>query len=93
MKGLMNSDWLCDPPLQESEPVGSGILQLLVTDGDTPTNGPPFSFHIVSGNQGRRFQVDQGGLLSLAAPLSAKTAAQHHLKIQVKEAPPHPHPH
>lgn len=68
--------------------MGSGVLQLLVTDRDTPTNGPPFSFHIVSGNEGRRFQVDQGGLLSLAAPLSAKTATRHQLKIQVREAPP-----
>lgn len=67
--------------------MGSGVLQLLVTDRDTPTNGPPFSFHIVSGNEGRRFQVDQGGLLSLAAPLSAKTATRHQLKIQVGEAP------
>lgn len=74
--------------LQESEPVGSGVLQLLVTDKDTPTNGPPFSFHIVSGNEGRRFQVDQGGLLSLAAPLTARTAPRHQLKIQVREAPP-----
>lgn len=72
--------------LQESEPVGSGVLQLLVMDRDTPTNGPPFSFHIVSGNEGRHFQVDQGGLLSLAAPLSAKTTARHQLKIQVREA-------
>lgn len=66
--------------LQEGEPAGSGVLQLVVTDRDTPRNGAPFSFHIVSGNQERRFQVDQGGLLSLSAPLSRK---DHRLKIQV----------
>lgn len=48
-----------------------------------PRNGPPFSFHIVSGNEERRFHVDQGGLLSLSAPLRRKAKAQHQLKIQV----------
>ncbi|CAF95368.1 unnamed protein product, partial [Tetraodon nigroviridis] len=69
--------------LQEGEPVGSSVLQLVVTDRDTPRNGPPFSFHIVSGNQERRFHVDQGGLLSLSAPLRKKVKGHHQLKIQV----------
>ncbi|KAK0142930.1 Protocadherin Fat 2 [Merluccius polli] len=69
--------------LQEGEAFGSGVLQLRVTDRDEPKNGPPFSFHIVSGNEDRRFHVDQGGLLSLAAPLRKKVRAQHQLKIQV----------
>lgn len=64
--------------------VGSGVLQLLVTDKDTPRNGPPFSFHIISGNEDRRFHVDQGGLLSLAAPLRRTSRAQHRLKIQAR---------
>ncbi|XP_037118983.1 protocadherin Fat 2 isoform X3 [Syngnathus acus] len=72
--------------LQESEAVGSGILQLLVTDKDTPRNGPPFSFHIVSGNEDQRFHVDQGGLLSLAAPLRRTSRTQHRLKIQVTDS-------
>nr|XP_057914890.1 protocadherin Fat 2 [Doryrhamphus excisus] len=72
--------------LQEGESVGSGVLQLVVTDKDTPRNGPPFSFHIVSGNEDRRFHVDQGGLLSLSAPLRRKTKAQHRLKIQVTDS-------
>ncbi|XP_057706138.1 protocadherin Fat 2 isoform X2 [Corythoichthys intestinalis] len=72
--------------LQEGEAVGSGVLQLLVTDKDTPQNGPPFSFHIVSGNEDRRFHVDQGGLLSLSAPLRRASRAQHTLKIQVTDS-------
>ncbi|XP_061690531.1 protocadherin Fat 2 [Syngnathoides biaculeatus] len=72
--------------LQEGEAAGSGILQLLVTDKDTPRNGPPFSFHIVSGNEERRFHVDQGGLLSLSAPLRRTSRAQHRLKIQVTDS-------
>ncbi|XP_051926761.1 protocadherin Fat 2 isoform X1 [Hippocampus zosterae] len=72
--------------LQEGEVVGSGVLQLLVTDKDTPRNGPPFSFHIISGNEDRRFHVDQGGLLSLAAPLRRTSKAQHRLKIQVTDS-------
>lgn len=73
------------PLLQEGESVGSTILQLVVTDKDTPRNGPPFSFHIISGNEDRRFNVDQGGLLSLSAPLRKKVKSHHQLKIQVRE--------
>uniref|UniRef100_A0A3P8RV15 FAT atypical cadherin 2 n=1 Tax=Amphiprion percula TaxID=161767 RepID=A0A3P8RV15_AMPPE len=72
--------------LQEGESLGSSILQLVVTDKDTPKNGPPFSFHIVSGNEDRRFHVDQGGLLSLSAPLRKKVKPQHQLKIQVTDS-------
>lgn len=68
---------------QEEEAVGSSILQLLVTDRDTPQNGPPFTFHIVSGNEGRHFHVDQGGLLSLSSSLRKRGKSQHVLKIQV----------
>ncbi|KAK7921896.1 hypothetical protein WMY93_008798 [Mugilogobius chulae] len=72
--------------VQEGEAVGSTLLQLAVSDKDTPKNGPPFSFHIVSGNEDRRFQVDQGGLLSLSAPLRRKSRARHQLKIQVTDS-------
>ncbi|XP_034739835.1 protocadherin Fat 2 isoform X1 [Etheostoma cragini] len=72
--------------LQEGESIGSGILQLVVTDKDTPRNGPPFSIHIVSGNEDRRFHVDQGGLLSLSAPLRKKVKPHHQLKIQVTDS-------
>ncbi|XP_077465395.1 protocadherin Fat 2 [Stigmatopora argus] len=72
--------------LREGEAVGSGVLQLLVSDKDTPQNGAPFSFHIVSGNQDRRFHVDQGGLLSLSAPLRRTIQARHTLKIQVTDS-------
>ncbi|KAM9376180.1 LOW QUALITY PROTEIN: protocadherin Fat 2 [Pholidichthys leucotaenia] len=72
--------------LQEGESVGSSILQLVVTDRDTPKNGPPFSFHIVSGNEDRRFHVDQGGLLSLSAPLRKKVKPRHQLKVQVTDS-------
>lgn len=71
--------------IQEGGSVGSGILQLLVTDRDTPQNGPPFSFHIVSGNEDRSFQIDQGGLLSISSPLRRRSKPQHLLKIQVKD--------
>ncbi|XP_022539774.2 protocadherin Fat 2 [Astyanax mexicanus] len=72
--------------LQEGEAVGSSILQLLVSDRDTPQNGPPFSYHIVSGNEGRHFQVDQGGLLSLSSALGKRGKLQHVLKIQVTDS-------
>ncbi|XP_069025546.1 protocadherin Fat 2 [Embiotoca jacksoni] len=72
--------------LQEGEALGSSVLQLLVTDADTPKNGPPFSFHVVSGNEDRRFHIDQGGLLSLSAPLRKKVKPRHQLKIQVTDS-------
>uniref|UniRef100_A0A1A8UWT2 FAT tumor suppressor homolog 2 n=1 Tax=Nothobranchius furzeri TaxID=105023 RepID=A0A1A8UWT2_NOTFU len=72
--------------LQEGESIGSSFLQLVVVDRDTPKNGPPFSFHIVSGNEDHRFHVDQGGLLSLSAPLRKKTKPFHQLKIQVTDS-------
>nr|XP_046152091.1 protocadherin Fat 2-like [Oncorhynchus gorbuscha] len=72
--------------LQEGEAIGSSILQLVVTDRDTPHNGPPFTFHIASGNEDRRFHVDQGGLLSISAPLKKKIKPQHLLKIQVTDS-------
>ncbi|ROL47338.1 Protocadherin Fat 2 [Anabarilius grahami] len=72
--------------LQEGEAVGSGILHLLVTDRDTPQNGPPFSFHIVSGNEDRSFYIDQGGLLSVSSPLRRRAKPQHLLKIQVTDS-------
>lgn len=74
-----------DLVLQEGEAVGSGILQLLVTDRDTPQNGPPFSFHIVSGNEDKSFHIDQGGLLSISSPLRRRAKPQHLLKIQVTD--------
>ncbi|KAF3694240.1 Protocadherin Fat 2 FAT tumor suppressor -like protein 2 Precursor [Channa argus] len=72
--------------LQEGESVGSTVLQLVVMDRDTPRNGPPFSFHIVSGNEDHRFHIDQGGLLSLSTPLRKKVKPQHQLKIQVTDS-------
>ncbi|KAI4792810.1 hypothetical protein KUCAC02_033138 [Chaenocephalus aceratus] len=72
--------------LQEGESAGSTILQLVVTDRDSPRNGPPYSIHIVSGNEDRRFHVDQGGLLSLSSPLRKKVKAHHLLKIQVRSS-------
>ncbi len=70
---------------QEGEAVGGGILQLPITDRDTPQNGPPFSFYIVSGNEDRSFHIDQGGLLSVSSPLRRRDKPQHLLKIQVKD--------
>lgn len=63
--------------------MGKSILQLFFSDKDTPQNGPPFAFHIVSGNEGRHFHVDQGGLLSLSSSLRKKGKSQIVLKIQV----------
>uniref|UniRef100_A0AAQ5XSP9 FAT atypical cadherin 3b n=1 Tax=Amphiprion ocellaris TaxID=80972 RepID=A0AAQ5XSP9_AMPOC len=39
------------------------LLKLSVSDKDSPKNGPPFEFRIVSGNEGSFFALDQTGTL------------------------------
>nr|XP_015205333.1 PREDICTED: protocadherin Fat 2 [Lepisosteus oculatus] len=72
--------------IQEGDPVGSSILQLVVTDRDTQQNGPPFSFRIVSGNEGKHFQVDQGGRVSTASILRKKLREMYLLEVQVTDS-------
>uniref|UniRef100_UPI00358E1314 protocadherin Fat 1-like isoform X2 n=1 Tax=Myxine glutinosa TaxID=7769 RepID=UPI00358E1314 len=49
--------------IQENQVAGTSIVKLLVTDLDATHNGPPFSFSIVSGDDGRRFRIDQEGTI------------------------------
>ncbi|KAJ8281254.1 hypothetical protein GJAV_G00065390 [Gymnothorax javanicus] len=72
--------------LQENGPSRTSVLQLTVTDRDAFHNGPPFSFAIISGNEGRAFQMNQEGALLTAGPLQRGLRDQYVLQIQVADS-------
>uniref|UniRef100_A0A8B9HZ42 FAT atypical cadherin 3b n=1 Tax=Astyanax mexicanus TaxID=7994 RepID=A0A8B9HZ42_ASTMX len=49
--------------IQLNKPAGTTILTLSVSDNDSPRNGGPFEFRIVSGNEDSVFSLDQNGEL------------------------------
>ncbi|KAG9335984.1 hypothetical protein JZ751_003383 [Albula glossodonta] len=72
--------------LQENGPIGNSVLQLTVTDRDASHNGPPFSFTIVSGNDGNIFQMSQQGALLTSAPLKRTVKEHYLLQVQVADS-------
>ncbi|XP_064191064.1 protocadherin Fat 1a isoform X3 [Anguilla rostrata] len=72
--------------LQENGPAGTSVLQLTVTDRDASHNGPPFSFTIVSGNEGGAFQMTQQGALLTATPLLRALKDHYLLQVQVADS-------
>lgn len=70
--------------VQENQPVGTSILQLTVSDRDASHNGPPFTFSIISGNEGEAFQITPQGVLVSAATLSRQTQEFYLLQAQVR---------
>uniref|UniRef100_A0A8C2E6M6 FAT atypical cadherin 1a n=1 Tax=Cyprinus carpio TaxID=7962 RepID=A0A8C2E6M6_CYPCA len=72
--------------IQENQPVGTSILQLTVSDRDASHNGPPFTFSIISGNEGDAFQITSQGMLVSAATLSRQTQEFYLLQAQVTDS-------
>ncbi|XP_053564600.1 protocadherin Fat 3 isoform X2 [Bombina bombina] len=72
--------------IQENKPIGTSILQLVVTDKDSFHNGPPFTYNIVAGNAGGEFLLDQTGVLRSAIIFQHMSATEHLLSIQVKDS-------
>uniref|UniRef100_A0A8C9U158 FAT atypical cadherin 3 n=1 Tax=Scleropages formosus TaxID=113540 RepID=A0A8C9U158_SCLFO len=72
--------------IQFSRPLGSNILQLSVTDNDTPLNGPPFEFRIISGNEGDSFAVDQGGMLRTNQFFGRDVVREYSIQVQVTDS-------
>ncbi|XP_043112794.1 protocadherin Fat 1 [Puntigrus tetrazona] len=68
--------------IQENLPSGAVVLQLNVTDNDSPENGPPFSFSILKGEETSPFSIDQQGVVKTAGPLRK---GQHILQVQVSD--------
>ncbi|XP_029421607.1 protocadherin Fat 3 isoform X4 [Nannospalax galili] len=72
--------------IQENKPVGTSILQLVVTDQDSFHNGPPFSFFILSGNEEEEFVLDPHGVLRSAVVFRHTESPEHLLCVQAKDS-------
>uniref|UniRef100_A0A8C6X3J6 Protocadherin Fat 3 n=1 Tax=Naja naja TaxID=35670 RepID=A0A8C6X3J6_NAJNA len=72
--------------IQENKPVGTSILQLVVTDKDSLHNGPPFTFVILAGNEEKEFMLDQQGILRSAVIFKRMVAMEYVLCIQAKDS-------
>uniref|UniRef100_A0A8C3YB10 Protocadherin Fat 2 n=1 Tax=Catagonus wagneri TaxID=51154 RepID=A0A8C3YB10_9CETA len=72
--------------VQENSPVGSKVLQLILSDPDSPENGPPYSFRITQGNDGSAFQVTPDGWLVTTEGLSKRVQEWYQLQIEVSDS-------
>ncbi|KAB0365705.1 hypothetical protein FD754_009861 [Muntiacus muntjak] len=72
--------------IQENKPVGTSVLQLMVTDKDSFHNGPPFSFSILSGNEEEAFVLDSDGILRSAVVFQHTESAEYVLCVQAKDS-------
>uniref|UniRef100_A0AAZ3QH71 Protocadherin Fat 1 n=1 Tax=Oncorhynchus tshawytscha TaxID=74940 RepID=A0AAZ3QH71_ONCTS len=71
--------------IQENRPMGTSVVQLMVTDRDATHNGPPFAFAIVDGNEGGVFEVNHQGVLLVVEELKRKTNENYLLHVQVAD--------
>uniref|UniRef100_A0A9J7YZL0 FAT atypical cadherin 3b n=1 Tax=Cyprinus carpio carpio TaxID=630221 RepID=A0A9J7YZL0_CYPCA len=69
--------------IQLNKPAGTTILTLSVSDKDSPRNGAPFEFRIVSGNEGNAFSLDQNGELRTSRVFGPDATREYTLEIQV----------
>uniref|UniRef100_A0A8C2T5B4 FAT atypical cadherin 2 n=1 Tax=Coturnix japonica TaxID=93934 RepID=A0A8C2T5B4_COTJA len=72
--------------VQENAPVGTSVLELIMSDRDSPENGPPYSFQITQGNDGKAFDVTQNGLLVTSSILNRRMKEQYLLQVQVSDS-------
>lgn len=86
MRGVVLTSFLQHSFIQENKPVGTSILQLVVTDRDSFHNGPPFSFSILSGNEDEEFVLDSHGTLRSAVVFRHMESPEYLLCIQVQLA-------
>lgn len=82
-RGVILSSFLISSFMQENKPVGTSILQLVVTDRDSFHNGPPFSFSILSGNEEEEFVLDPHGILRSAVVFQHTESPEYVLCVQV----------
>lgn len=69
--------------LQLNKPAGTTILTLSVSDNDSPRNGGPFEFRVVSGNEDVAFSLDQNGELRSNKLFGLDATREYTLEIQV----------
>lgn len=69
---------------QLNQAAATTLLQLSVSDKDSPKNGPPFEFRIKSGNEGNFFSLDQTGTLRSNRVFGPDAPREFTLEIQVR---------
>ncbi|XP_056011143.1 protocadherin Fat 1-like isoform X5 [Ostrea edulis] len=69
--------------VQEDQYVGYKIIHYTVTDNDLDPNGPPFTFDIVSGNEGQEFRIEPTGILSTAGKFNRDIRDSYSLVVRV----------
>ncbi|XP_061537155.1 protocadherin Fat 3a isoform X5 [Phycodurus eques] len=72
--------------IQENKPIGTSIIQLSIIDLDSSHNGPPFDFHILSGNEGGEFELEQDGTLVANQVFRRDLATKYVVHIQVTDS-------
>ncbi|XP_036900751.1 protocadherin Fat 2 [Sturnira hondurensis] len=72
--------------VQENCPIGRKVLQLILSDPDSPENGPPYSFRIIKGNDGSAFRVTPDGWLVTTTYLSRRVQEWYQLQIEVSDS-------
>uniref|UniRef100_A0A3B5AFA8 FAT atypical cadherin 3 n=1 Tax=Stegastes partitus TaxID=144197 RepID=A0A3B5AFA8_9TELE len=70
----------------ENKPIGTSILQFSVIDQDSSHNGPPFDFHILSGNEGGEFVLEKDGTLVANQVFRRDLATEYVVQIQVTDS-------
>uniref|UniRef100_A0A8C1V3S1 FAT atypical cadherin 3b n=1 Tax=Cyprinus carpio TaxID=7962 RepID=A0A8C1V3S1_CYPCA len=72
--------------IQLNKPAGTTILTLSVSDKDSPRNGAPFEFRIVSGNEGNAFSLNQNGELRTSRVFGPDATREYTLEIQARDS-------
>ncbi|XP_062869869.1 protocadherin Fat 3 [Trichomycterus rosablanca] len=72
--------------IQLNKPVGTSILTLSVSDKDSPRNGGPFDFRILSGNENDVFSLDRNGELRSNKVFKPGATREYTLEIQAQDS-------
>ncbi|XP_069578309.1 protocadherin Fat 3 [Brachyistius frenatus] len=72
--------------IQLNQAAGTTLLKLSVSDNDSPRNGPPFEFRILSGNEGNFFTLDQSGTLKSNRVFGPDAPREFTIEIQASDS-------
>uniref|UniRef100_A0A4W6FZ14 FAT atypical cadherin 3 n=1 Tax=Lates calcarifer TaxID=8187 RepID=A0A4W6FZ14_LATCA len=72
--------------IQLNQAAGTTLLKLSVSDKDSPRNGPPFEFRIVSGNERNFLSLDQTGTLRSNRVIGPEAPREFILEIQASDS-------
>lgn len=71
------------PHFQLNQAAGTTLLKLSISDKDSPRNGPPFEFRVMSGNEESFFSLDQTGTLRSNRVFGPEAPREFTLEIEV----------